>query len=399
MRRRALVAAAPLLLSGCGSFLASGGPRMEGVLLAATSRSGDPGPRAQPLLPYPVVTLDPRLVDGIAAAEADRTAFAAANTAAPAAEIRLGIGDVLAFTVFESQPGGLFLPADAGSRPGNFVQLPPQQVGRDGMVTIPFGGQVPAAGRSVPELSQAIVARLRQRALDPQVVVTLIDRRSAAVAVVGEVTTSLRFTLDPGGERVLGAIARAAGPKFPPYETLVTLQRGGRADSALMSEIAADPRLNIQLRPDDTVIVSRQQRYFLALGALGQTVSITQLNRRFAFEDARLTLADAMARAGGLQDDRANPAAVFLFRLERRALLDRLGVPIPAASAGGEVPTVYHADFLNPSAFFLAQRFPMRHGDLIFVSNAPATDLQKFLQLLLPITSSAAQVRAMVGGY
>ncbi|MCB4824902.1 hypothetical protein [Roseicella aerolata] len=158
-----------------------------------------------------------------------------------------------------------------------------------------------------------------------------------------------------------------------------------------MADIVADPRLNIQLVPGDTVVVARQQRYFLAIGAVGQTASITQLNRRFPFEDRNLSLADAIARAGGLQDDRANPSAVFLFRFERRRTLDRLGIRT-AEFAGEEVPTVYRADLLNPSMLFLSQRFPMRHNDLIFVSNAPSTDLLKFIQLVLPLAQTAANI-------
>ena len=58
-------------------------------------------------------------------------------------------------------------------------------------------------------------------------------------------------------------------------------------------------------------------------------------------------MTDAIARAGGLQDDRANPSAVFLFRFEKPALLGRFGVRT-AQYAGAEVPTVYRVDLLNP---------------------------------------------------
>jgi polysaccharide biosynthesis/export protein len=257
------------------------------------------------------------------------------------------------------------------------------------MVTIPFAGELKATDRTAGELERAIAGRLRQRALEPQVIVTLVERRSAAVSVIGDISQSLRFSLDPGGERLLGAIARAGGTRFAPHETLVTLQRGGVSEAAILADIVEDPRLNVQLAADDTIIVARQQRYFLALGAVGQSASITQLNRRFPFEDRRLSLGDAMARAGGLQDDRANPSAVFLFRFEKRAALARLGVAMPE-QPGDDIPTVYRADMLNPTTMFLVQRFPMRHNDLIFVSNAPSTDLLKFLQIILPIAQTGA---------
>ena len=38
----------------------------------------------------------------------------------PAPVIRVGVGDVVQISIFESSAGGLFIPAEAGVRPGNF---------------------------------------------------------------------------------------------------------------------------------------------------------------------------------------------------------------------------------------------------------------------------------------
>lgn len=395
-RRRLLrvgPAASLLAMTACSDFFPSSGPRLAGVTLPATQVAGDPGTREAPAVRYVLVNLDPAVVPALEADAA--TMFSPALIGQPEAEIRFGVGDILTITIFETQAGGLFIPIDAGSRAGNFVTLPQQQIGRDGMVTIPFGGQIRALGRTANEVEAAIAARLRQRALEPQVMVSLVDRRSSTVSVVGDVDQSLRFPLDPGGDRILSAIARAGGTRFAPHETLVTLQRAGKAESVLLSDIVADPRLNVQMQGGDTIVVARQQRFFLAVGAVGQSASITQLNRRFPFDDKSLSLADALARAGGVQDDRANPSAVFLFRFEKRNTLERVGIRT-AEFVEDLVPTVYRADLLNPATLFLTQRVPMRHNDLIFVSNAPSTDLLKFLQIILPITQSAASANVAV---
>jgi polysaccharide export outer membrane protein len=57
------------------------------------------------------------------------------------------------------------------------------------------------------------------------------------------------------------------------------------------------------------------------------------------------------------------------------------------------VPTVYMTDQLDPGGFFLNSQVWMRNNDIIFVSNAPAFDLQKFLAVLLPFSSSAVNAR------
>jgi len=290
----------------------------------------------------------------------------------------VGVGDVLSVTVFESGSGGLFIPAEAGARAGNFVQVPAQQVEEGGTINVPYAGAVQAAGRSISDIQSEIQDRLKARALDPQVVVSFIERHANQVSVLGEVTLATRFSMDASGERVLGAIARAEGPRFPSYETLVTVQQNGKAETALLSEIAKDPKQNISLSAGDVVYVAHEPRYFLGIGATGQTNTLAQLDRRFPFGDYDITLADALALAGGLEDDRAEPKGIFLYRRERQTDLKRLGLVIPPGLPD-VIPTVYTVNFLDPGGFFLASSFWMRNHDTIYVSNAPIPDLNKVL--------------------
>ncbi len=383
-----------LALGACTSFVPSSGPRSYQVTEGASLRTGDPGTPEHPKLPYVLVNLDPANVLKLAAEPPDTgRGFGPGALAAGPAEVRIGVGDIVAATVFEAQAGGLFIPREPGTHSGNFVNFPPQQINSDGTFMVPYGGAIRAVGLTPTQLERAIAASISSRALEPQVIVTVQARRSHEVNVTGDVKASTRFGIDPGGERLLGAIARAGGPRFPTYESMVTLQRGGRDEVASLADIVANPRENIELRQGDTVIVTHQPRYFLALGAVGQLASITQLNQRFPFEDAHLSLADAIARAGGLADAQANPTAVFLFRFEHTPLLREMGVPLQP-DAPAEMPTVYRADFTNASSLFLAREFPMRNNDIIFVSNAPQTDFAKFLSILLPFAQSGSNFRA-----
>src|SRR6185437_14771477 len=91
----------------------------------------------------------------------------------PPPAIKFGIGDTVSVTVFEAAAGGLFIPIEAGVRPGNFVTLPDQAVDNDGNISVPYAGTIPAAGRTNVEIQNDIVARIRNRAIEPQVVVAL----------------------------------------------------------------------------------------------------------------------------------------------------------------------------------------------------------------------------------
>jgi len=66
----------------------------------------------------------------------------------PPPEIKFGIGDIVSVTVFEAAAGGLFIPIEAGVRPGNFVTLPEQPVDTAGNISVPYAGPFPRrAGR------------------------------------------------------------------------------------------------------------------------------------------------------------------------------------------------------------------------------------------------------------
>src|SRR5262245_49022401 len=102
----------------------------------------------------------------------------------PAPVVRVGAGDVLQVSVFESATGGLFVPAVAGARPGYYVTLPPQQVDRSGTITVPYAGAITAAGRTLSDIQQDIETKLSTRAIEPQVVVSFVEQNATEVTVV-----------------------------------------------------------------------------------------------------------------------------------------------------------------------------------------------------------------------
>ncbi len=365
------------LLGAC-TFISSSGPTRSMITDSSQILMRNTANGAR--VPYALVYLNADSV-ALLSSRDDPPLFSPAWTDAQTRPILVGVGDVLSVTIFETGSGGLFIPAEAGARAGNFVQVPSEQVEAAGTIEVPYAGAVPAAGHTVAEIQDEIVRRLSARALEPQVVVTFAERHANQVSVLGDVLLATRFSMDASGERVLGAIARAEGPKFPSYETLVTVQHDGMAQTALLSEIAKNPVQNISLSAGDVVYVSHEPRYFIGIGATGTSTTLAQLNRRFAFGDYDITLADALALSGGLEDDRALPKGIFLYRREKQAVLRRLGLVIPPGTPD-VVPTIYTANFLDPSGFFLASNVWMRNHDTVYVSNAPIVDLTKFLDFL-----------------
>jgi polysaccharide export outer membrane protein len=370
-----LVLLGTFALAGCASVIPKDGPaaREFGANAASTVEPQKP-------LDYALVALSPRTVNAANRSEnsADPVFSAFARRTAPS-QGPIAVGDVLSVTVFEASAGGLFLPSEAGSRNGNFVTMPNQQVDASGILETPYAGALSVVGKTPQQVGKEIAARLSKRAIEPQVVVSMVERRSNEVSVLGDVNLPLRFSMDPGGVRLMDALARAGGPKDPAYESMVTLQRGGRTERALLSQVVNSPSQNLQLRPGDIVYVAHEPKVFMTLGATPPPGSVGGINnRRFPFDADTESLSQALAKSGGLDDTRADTKAVFVYRLESKNVLREAGVDVsnfPAPLA----PTIYSVDLSRPDGFFLTSAFNMRNNDFIFVSNALTPDLNKFL--------------------
>ena len=119
----------------------------------------------------------------------------------------------------------------------------------------------------------------------------------------------------------------------------------------------------------------------LTLVRRGQTFTVfgaTGRNRQISFDTARLTLSEALAKSGGLADERADPEAVFLLRYERSSSVRALGQPIAVTrTPEGISPVAYRLDLRDPKAYLLAQQFPVRDKDTIFVADAAAVPFYK----------------------
>jgi len=306
----------------------------------------------------------------------------------------VGVGDVLNISIFEAQPGGLFTPGQsAGARPGNFVDLPPQAVDQQGNVNVPYAGSIPAIGRTIPTIRDTIVERLRNRAIEPQVVVSLNQQHSNVVSVLGDVNTPGALGLDTSGERLLQVIARAGGPKFQAIESYVTLQRDGKRAKVLLSRVVQDPSENIFVRARDVVFISRESPTFTALGALNQ--NIFGFNSEIPFDVETLTLAQALGKAGGLNDQQSDPSEVYVYRFEDRDLLTKLGIDT-SRFIFGRIPTIYRVNLREPSGMLLAAGFQMRTKDVMYVANARVVDYYKLLTLINNTTSAVRNVNSAV---
>ncbi len=372
----AAVASVALSLSGCFSIIPTVGPTRHQI---STANSNANAAAIQ------FINVDEAITNKLAGQRQQHLFSESIATPRPGSRL-VGPGDLLEVTIWEAAPATLFGSAPAQSAGANATpaiqtsrptSLPDQPIDDDGTIYVPFAGRVPAAGKTLQEISADIVARLEKKANQPQVFVRMTHNSASNATVVGEVNLSTRVPLVPGNERLLDALAAAGGVRDPINKTTIQLTRADNVYSLPLETIIKDPRQNIPLMPGDVVTALFQPFSFTTLGASGAN---TEVN----FETQGISLAQAIARSGGLIDLRSNARGVFVFRFESKGALDWPRQPVKA-TADGLVPTVYRVDLTDPESLFLIQNFPMENRDVLYVSNAPITEVQKFLNILFSV--------------
>src|SRR3984957_12087952 len=374
MTKLATLALSAILLAGCSTFFSSIGPSRRDVEHAADGRS---------LPPIKIVDVDEEVTERLLA-QRTRHLFSEVLTSRPDQLQVIGAGDFLVVSIWEATPATLFgnvqINPTGLPTPSVATTLPEQPVDGEGCITVPFAGRIPAAGKTLPDIAAEIKHRLAKKANQPEVLVLETRNLSSTVTVVGEVTTSVRVPLTAAHERLLDALAFASGVKQPVSKTTIQITRGTSVYSLPLETIIQDPKQNVSLQSGDVITALFQPLSFTALGATGK-------NDEINFETQGISLAQALARSGALIDSRSNPSGVFVFRLERKSTEteSRPAEDATMTTAQGLVPVIYRVDLKDPRSLFWIQNFPIKDKDVLYVSNAPAAELQKFLNLLFTL--------------
>lgn len=345
------------LLGGC-STLPSSGPTAGQVLRQEQSEENTVG--------FRIVDIDPAVVSQLASSASGTGAVPTLSDLAADGRVdTVGPGDVLSISIYEVgtplfSGGGVDsvsgIAFDPSAQRGRTAGL---QVDQEGTITMPYVGRLHVAGRTPAEISQMIEAELVGLSQSPQAVVVVASNFSNAVVVMGNVRLPSRVELTAGRIRLLDAIAEAGGSEEAPEDLIVRFTRGGRTIERPFHEIRSGSAEDLLLLPGDRIQLIRRVRTYTVFGASDRVSQIP-------FEAAELSLAEAVARAGGPADRIADPTAVFLFR------------DMPEAGT----PTIYRLNMKDAASYFLAQRFPMRDKDAILIANAASNEPSRLVQMI-----------------
>src|SRR5258708_3959328 len=203
--KSASVALSALALAGCASFFPSIGPTRHEI----------EHPDAKASTPHIAVIDVKEDVTRRLVAQRSRLLFSEVLSSRPEQLLAMGKGDFLTVTIWEAAPATLFGSVQLDPRgipaPAMATTLPEQPVDGEGCITVPFAGRVPAAGKTLPDISAEIKRRLTGKANQPEVLVLQSRNLPSPSTLLLEATPSTRVPLTATHERLLDALAIAAG--------------------------------------------------------------------------------------------------------------------------------------------------------------------------------------------
>lgn len=169
---------------------------------------------------------------------------ASAAKDSPDANYLIGDGDMLGINVWKEQELSVTIP-----------------VRSDGKISLPLIGEVQASGRTPAQLKNDIAAKLRAYLAAPDVTVSVLQMNSRKFNILGRVTKPGSYSLS-ATTTVLDAIASAGGfQDFAKQKSIYILRKtpeGGVTRIAFNYKDVirgSHPEQNIQLKPDDTIVV------------------------------------------------------------------------------------------------------------------------------------------------
>jgi polysaccharide export outer membrane protein len=375
-------------LTACTGVVPNDGPLASKVEAAGVQKTSYEIPQVRTI--FDVVQVDERVANSVTQLGQPSLVRTFGVGGVPGTPV-IGVGDELTVTIFEAGPDGLF--STTQSKATNV----PVIVQPDGNGQIPYAGSVRFAGKTLEGARQEIVEALKAKAVEPDVIVSMNKNLSRTASVQGSVNNPQIVQLGLAPVSLTSAIAMAGGAAKPPYDTYVTLTRGRKTSTVLLQSIIDNPKDDIYVRPGDKIFLTYDPQTFTAMGS-------TMKTGRIPFETGSLSLIEAAALAAGPRSDLADPKGYFIFRYEYEPVyrqvvgesrFHELLSKGMMANKDGRYPIVYRVDMSDPQSYIVAQSFPVRSKDVLYLSHHPSTDFVKFMSMLQSPVRIARDVNAI----
>jgi polysaccharide export outer membrane protein len=289
----------------------------------------------------------------------------------------IGPSDIIGVVVYdhpELLPGaGTVISQQAD--PTGISSAPGFIVGADGQVFFPFIGRVKVEGLTESEASDLFRERLARYLKEPQVTVRITSFRSRRAYVEGEVRVPGTQIFTDVPMTLPEAINRAGGITAAGDRSFVTLTRGNQStliNLMQLQEAGINPN-QILLESGDLVTVrSREDSKVFVMGEILRPSALLMRN-------GRLSLNEALGEAGGPNLNTANTGQIYVIR-----------------NTAEGTPAIFHLNASAPTALALAETFPLRPRDVVYIDPVPLVNWNRVISLILPSANVLNTTRSIV---
>lgn len=251
---------------------------------------------------------------------------------------------------------------------------PDRAVDEDGTLFMPLAGKVRAAGKSVAELRDELQVALKPYIHEPQVEVQVTGYFSQKVFVAGQVRNPGAVPITSIPLKVTDGLAQTGGALQDSNLTVVKLTRRGQTRTLDLDRLYYEGRQgdNVQLQDGDVLTVP--DRTAEKIYVLGEVTA----PKSYPLHRGGVTLAEALADAGGPNSVAASTAQIYVLRLDENAQ-----------------PVVYQLDGRRPESLVLSQEFPVQRGDVVVVNPTVISRVSRLVNQFFPLLSETALVRSL----
>lgn len=237
-------------------------------------------------------------------------------------------------------------------------------VDENGYLYFPHVGNIKVADKTISAVRTDLTTALDRVLQNPQVDVKVIAFRSQKVYIGGEVRNPGVYPVTDVPYTLAEAINRAGGLNPGADDSRFQLTRGGRTWMLDLQAVLAQPGAKGQLLlkdGDSLQVPNLQENPVYMMGELVRPGTAPLAH-------GKLTLAQAIQNSGGILGTTADPRSIYVIR----------------RGAKDDDVDVYHLDARNPTAMVLADRFPLRPRDIVYVDKGTVVRWGQVMSQILP---------------
>jgi polysaccharide export outer membrane protein len=245
-------------------------------------------------------------------------------------------------------------------------------VNENGDIYYPYIGYVQVAGKITQNIREEVAERLSAYLESPQVDVSVAAFRSQRIYVSGAVGTPGVYPLTNVPTRLVDAISQAGGLEQNGDWRHVVLTRKGNNYLLSLKDVfeKGNKYHNVLLQAGDVINVPLgNDRKVFVLGEVASSQTLPMGRNG-------LTLAEAIANVGGLNERQSDATGVFVIRRAEGASAD-----------SDHLIDLYQLNLKDATALVLADSFVLNNRDMVYVTSAPLARWNSVVSLLVPSLS------------